>query len=146
MNNITIELCKEDRVRLDRIAELLEAQTAGKVNPTENEPENKPTAPEKAEAQASAQPVKGEAKQPEKAAPVADPVQAFIAWDVSPEPTVQDEPTVQLADIQNLVISLATKGKKAEVREIITDYAERVTLIPADQYGAVYKRLKKLEA
>ena len=135
MNNITIELCKEDRARLDRIAELLEAQTAGKVNPTEKEPENKPTAPEKVEPQASAQPVKEEPKQPEKAAP-----------EQAPEPTIQDEPTVQLADIQNLVVSLAAKGKKAEVREIIQDYAERVTLIPADAYGAVYKRLKKLEA
>ena len=126
MNNITIELCKEDRARLDRIAELLEAQTAGSVKPAAKKPENKPTAPEKVETQPSAQPVKEEPKQPEKAAP-------------------EEAPSVQLADIQNLVVSLAAKGRKADVREIVLQYSERVTTIPASKYAEVFEKLKKLE-
>ncbi len=123
MNTITIELCKEDRARLDRIAELLEAQKAGKVNPVENKPQK----PEKVEEPAKAQPV-GEKKAEPAPAPQADKEEAA--------------PAVTLDDVRQLVVQLAANGKKAEARAIVTKYAKSVGEIPADKVAAVFSELR----
>ena len=134
MNKITIELCAEDRARLDRIAELLEAQTAGTVKPASSEPEKAPAAPKKVEAPASAQP------KTEKPTAATQPAQEDI-----PELTDDDAPAVELTDLQQIIIKLANAGKQAELRKVIFEYAERVTQIPEDKYSEVYAKLKKLE-
>ena len=134
MNNITItmELCTEDRERLDNVIKALQAIAAGQAPSVE---------PKKAPAQANtpAQP-----KQPTQAATAPQVEQDVAPWDE--EPPTQTEPTVTMEDIQHLIVTLATtQGKKAEAREIVRDYADRVTEIPADKWDVVYRRLKKLE-
>lgn len=128
MTTITIELCAEDRARLDAI---LNALTGAPVKAQE---------PKKATTQPNTQ---SQPKEPAKAKPVLEEVDT-PPWE---EPKAQNVPAVKLEDIQALVVKLATScGKKAEARDVIKAYAERVTEIPADKYGEVYGKLKKLEA
>lgn len=124
--NITVELSAEDRARLDRILEALqagghaqvasEAQKQELVKPvTETAPQAAPVAPAEPDAQATQ--TSAVAKQTE----------------------------IQLTDIQNLVLELVTHGKKAEARAIVLTYAERVTAIPAAKFAEVYNKLKALQ-
>lgn len=127
MNNITIELCAEDRARLDRIAELLEAFKGG-TNPAQ--------APKKAEAPATTQ--AEPKKAPEAKAAAQEPKKA----EAPAQPVAEAAPEVKLEDVQRLVVELATNGKKAEARDIVKSYAERVTEIPADKYPEVFHKLR----
>lgn len=99
MNTITIELCAEDRARLDRIIAGLEAKQA--------------SAPEVASLEAEAAP----------SVPV----------------------SVTQSDIQQKVVALSAAGKKAQAREIVKAYAERVTLLPEDKYAEVMDKLSALD-
>jgi hypothetical protein len=118
MNNITltIELCAEDRKRLDVISDTLElirlAVAEGKTLPP-------------VVAQESAQPE-----------PKAEP---------TPEAEEAPAKVVELSDIQKKVVELSAAGKKAEVRGIITKYASRVSAIPADKTAEVWEQLTALE-
>ena len=127
---VTLELAKEDRQRLDVISDTLELirlalTTSGTPFP----------APE---------PVK-EAQQ--EAAGTTQEEPAHIH---TPEPelsTAPQEPakTVKLSDIQQKVVALSAAGKKAEVREIVKAYAEKVSGIPADKLSEVWDKLTALE-
>lgn len=120
MNAIMIEFCKEDRERLDRLtAALNKAGTpVGVVLPRPAE------APEKPQ----------EAPKPE-----ADKVP-------TEEPNAaQAENAATLADIQKKVVALSAAGKKAQVRDIVKAYAERVSLIPEDKIIEVWDKLNALE-
>lgn len=112
-NTITIELCAEDRARLDHI----------NVNLTElimrvmgNQ------APDMGEVLPKAEPVPFEQEAPK-----------------------QEAPRYKLEDIQQKVVALSASGKKAEVREIVKSYAEKVSAIPADKFGEVMAKLIGLE-
>lgn len=135
-NVISIEFSTEDRARLDKLQATLEAigesigakalfvelGTGGDESAeAATAPQSKPEAPTPTTNQA-------EAKSPEKEA-------------TAP----QSAPSVKLADIQSLVVSLSAKGKKAEVRDIVKAYADRVTALPEDKWPEVYKKLKALE-
>lgn len=120
MNTITIELCAEDRARLDAI---LEALTNG--------------AP-KVEAKA----------EPEH--PVEDPFPETKDPAVEPAPVVEapkkpEAPKVKMEDVQQKVVALSAAGKKAEVRAIVTAYAERVSAVPEDKLAEVLEKLNALE-
>lgn len=150
MNQIIIELCAEDRARLDRIAELLDKLNAPVVAPAptadnflqkepnvkqeNNTPANAPeTAPEAPEAPAAV------TTQPEeKTAPEAESAKAE---DV--------KPTVTLAQIQQKVVQLAAGfggAKKAAVREIVNAYAKKVSDLPEDKWTEVWDKLTALES
>lgn len=112
MNTITIELCAEDRARLDRIIAGLEAKQAS--------------------------------------APEVDPTQdldqmtlevASLEAEAAPSGPV----SVTLSDIQQKVVALSAAGKKAQAREIVKAYAERVTLLPDDKYAEVMDKLSALD-
>lgn len=133
MNTITIELCTEDRARLDAILAALQKASPRCDNcvrmvkdlcaqndapeapqePTEEEPTNTQPEPEKPT----------EAK-PENESP-------------APEVTVED--------IRSKVLQLTGAGKKDEVRAIVKEYAEKVGDIPADKRAEVLERLTALE-
>lgn len=49
------------------------------------------------------------------------------------------------ADLSQLVVRLSAAGLKAQVREIITAYADRVSNIPEDKYAEVMAKLTALE-
>lgn len=64
----------------------------------------------------------------------------------SPKKTTQEAtPQFTVADIQKKTVALCAAGKKPEVREIISSYADRVSQIPADKIDEVMERLIALE-
>ena len=134
MTTITIALCQEDRVRLDKIIEALEqTQTMPTVAPvvsqdtpkSKTEEETIPETAEPAENQETVEPAE-EVPAPEEAAE--EPVKV-----------------VSLSDIQKKVVELSAAGKKAEVRDVITKYANRVSAIPAEHTAEVWSQLIGLE-
>lgn len=63
-----------------------------------------------------------------------------------PEKTTQEAtPRFTVADIQKKTVALCATGKKPEVREIISSYADRVSQVPADKVDEVMERLMALE-
>lgn len=94
-NTITIELCAEDRARLDHI----------NVNLTE----------------------------------------LIMRVMGNQAPDMGEALQYKLEDIQQKVVALSASGKKAEVREIVKSYAEKVSAIPADKFGEVMAKLIGLE-
>lgn len=146
MNHITIELCTEDRVRLDRIAELLEKQAGAEANhcacncKTENIPEQMTidTAPVEATTDATAKP-------------------ADVQTEVAPTTTTPTDetlievkkPSVSLEQIQQKVMQLAATNngaKKDRVRDIISTYAKKVSELPEDKWDEVWGKLLALES
>lgn len=81
------------------------------------------------------------------AAPAAAPVKAE-APSPAPATPVPEAPTAKpctKADLSQLVVRLSAAGLKAQVREIITAYADRVSNIPEDKYAEVMAGLTALE-
>lgn len=119
--NLTIELCAEDRARLDAILAALQA-VGTPFNPPELA-QTVETAPETHDAPA---PV---TSGPETEQPAQD---------------TQDGAETQHATygmVQDLVITLASQGHKAEAREIVQRYAPRVSAIPDADLDAVFTAL-----
>lgn len=131
MNTITIELCQEDRARLDAILAELEkarpdcskcteavtvsmAHQLREIRATYAEPETATTTPPETDKPAEA------------------------------ENEPQSEP-VKLADIQQKVVTLSAAGKKDAVRAIVTKHAARVSDIPEDKRAEVLAQLTALE-
>lgn len=131
MTTLTIELCAEDRARLDGILEALTQHNCkGCVEAA--------TAYTVAQMVAPVEPVApvAEAKEEPKAEPAPEPEQPAAK---------EDAPAVSLSDIQQKVVTLSAAGKKAQVRDIITAYASRVSAIPEDKVGEVWQKLTELE-
>lgn len=158
-NTITIELCAEDRARLDRLTAALEgatpncsscAETVAKIvkpdstmeqlaavmanasDPTEapQKPQDEP----KAEAKENTQPAEETATAPE---PVAE---------AAPE---TEKPAVTLEQIHQKAMQLATIAdgtKKAAVREIVNTYAKRISDLPEDKWPEIWDKLLALES
>lgn len=140
MNTITIELCAEDRARLDKILAALEqprdckgcVETVAKATDHIVEimtPETPKNEPEKAE------PVKAD----EHPADV-----STAPWEPTEAPQEAEEP-IAVQELQKLVVDLCAKGKKDQVREIVNAYAKKVSDIPEDKRNEVYAQLTALE-
>lgn len=164
-NTITIELCTEDRARLDRtyaaLARLVDlatlhtnnaelddiqaklAETLKNAEPAQA-PKNAPGAA-KAETPADTQPKQKVITTAEfDALPEAD-----LPWGDVPA-TKQEAPAKEVTkkDLSNLIITLSAAGKKDKVREAVQSCCPGVTKvgdIPADKYAAVYEKLTALE-
>lgn len=123
MNSITIELCAEDRARLDAILAAL--TNAGQNVPTaESQPTQEAEKPEAEETKPA------EAEAPAEAA----------------EPAIKVVHTVSRADFESKVRQLLKDVDiKAKVKEIVTDYAARVSDVPEDKLAEAYGRLTALE-
>lgn len=123
MNNVTltVELCAEDRARLDAILAALQA--AGTPFPAPVPSEAPESAPETHDAPA----------------PVTD-----TSEPEQPAQDAQDGAETQHAThgmVQDLVITLASWGHKAEAREIVQRYAPRVSAIPDANLDDVFTAL-----
>lgn len=147
-NNITIELCAEDRARLDKIVDRLGKFIPPTVSfdpvaiftPLSNgalieTPETPQEAPN-AETEKSIEPT-------EKEAP--SPVSAESA------PPWEDSPSVTLDQIQKKVVQLAAGyngSKKAKVRAIINDYGTKVSDLKdkPEKWAEIWERLNALES
>lgn len=133
MNKITIELCKEDRERLDRIADLLEGAT--KLVITDIIPQTNPA---------------GVAEQPQEATEAPTQERTYIKeeTDTAPWEGPKNEapaPTVSREEVRQTVIRLSNAGKKAEVKDIVTKYATSVSGIPDENLDEAYRLLTALE-
>ena len=137
MNHITIELCAEDRARLDNIISLLSAQVEVAVKVPKTATKTAQEAP-KEESQATTQ------AEPE-VAPVTEIEPQEVKEEAPAETTTQQAPDVSLEQLQGLVVKLATNGKKVEARELVFAYAKSVTDVPVEKRGELYAKLQKLE-
>ncbi len=137
MNTIRIELCQEDRDRLDKILEALTVRpdcqkctqnVADYVARKLGQVPNEQTGAAVVEPQAT-----------EDTAPVEEP--AAVAETAAAEP----EPTVSQAGVQKKVVELSAAGQKDAVRQIVQAYAPRVSAIPEDKLVEVWQKLTALE-
>ena len=142
MNNITIELCAEDRARLDRIAALLDRQTTPTVAEAKTE-----SIPE--QMTFDTVPVDTPTESTEKTTDARD--------EVTPTPptaetlTEAKKPSVSLEQIQQKVMQLAAANggaKKAKVRDIISTYGTKVSDLKEqeDKWDEVWQKLTALES
>ena len=138
MNNIIIELCAEDRARLDRLATALEAANTKQVyivDETVAEPEEYESLDTPAET-------------PQKAEP-GDEVETTSAETETPEMPQEnaEEPTeeIPVEVITNKVMKLVKAGKRDAVHAIVKSYAERASLIPVEKRAEALERLNDLE-
>lgn len=167
-NLITIELCAEDRARIDRLTEALEkrqewesrnchacVERALEVSRTNIGAELKePTVDalqehlaatlEKA---AKAMDGKGENKptgEQETTTPSTTPPTEEKPKDeaVTPPPTAKK---VERAELRAKVIELSAKGLKEQVKEVIRAFGQTVSEIPEDKIAECYEKLIALE-
>ena len=86
------------------------------------------------------------AGKPAEQHPVTEPFEELPKAEPVPfEQPAPETPQYKPEDIQQKVVALSASGKKAEVREIVKSYAEKVSAIPADKFGEVMARLAGLE-
>jgi hypothetical protein len=138
-NNIIIELCAEDRARLDRLTEALDKVATNPV----------PIFQITAEPPTAAQEVPKEEPQelaPQTTESATQPEPESVAPIVSEEPT----PRITLTDIQSKVMQLATANggaKKTQVRGIISAYGAKVSDLKEqpDKWTEVWAKLTALE-
>ena len=125
MNHITIELCAEDRRRLDRVIRAMEMATG--IGTTDTAPE----------APGIVEPVVDETAVVQEA-PKTEPVEQK-----NPAP-IEDVP---LEQIQKKVVELCAAGKKEQARSIIKEFGAKVSdLKTPEQRMAVWEKLSALEA
>jgi len=148
MNSIkvTVELCAEDRARLDRL--IAAAENANPVTKAAEAMKNltaaaKEAAEEKPVQEAAETPTTPTVEEPEKEKPKAEePAEMEPA-----KPEEASEPKVTAAEIRALVQKLVAPGtgKRDATKGIVMQYAPNVSDIPADKYDEVFKKLKALE-
>lgn len=138
--NVTIELCKEDRARLDNILDALNGLAVT----------HRIEAPASAAVEKMAQQISAEEKE---AAFFGEPKQEAPAPEKQPEPApapqepakTEAAPEVTTAELQSKVVQLVGAGKKDEARTIVQEYAKSVSEVPADKRAEVLARLNALE-
>lgn len=136
MNNITIELCAEDRARLDGILDrLLNLQVIVGYSEQVREAER----------------LKDEAPAPVEPAPVEPaPVEPAPVEPAPVEPApVETAPAYTTEDVQALIRELIGPENpdevKAAAKKVVMSYAEKVSKIPADKIPEAYQRLSALK-
>ena len=144
MNNITIELCAEDRARLDALIVLAARLTNSKEELPVVSPDKAQTGIELELEQLH--PV-AEDQAPWEAPAVFEPSTAK-AEDEKPAEAPKTEktevPKVSRDDVRQKVVSLIAAGKKAEARAVVTAYAPGVPDIPEDKLAEVLEKLTAL--
>ena len=156
-NTITIELCSEDRARLDRLAEALERKTCDKCVATamefaklriEPKPETDPVqqalAETLAKAEESVAPPKNTTEEAEASTLATTPIEEETPTTEEPT-TPPTAKTVDRTELRAKVIELSAKGLKEQVKEIVRAYAQTVTDVPEDKVTECYTRLVGLE-
>ena len=154
-NKITIELCTEDRARLDRLATLLDARIIQAQVALEN------TVTEandlKDELQERLENTLKEAAEfvgTDRTTPAAEPQETPAPTDI---PKAEEKPTdeektapsnkktVDRAELRAKVIEVSAKGLKEQARTIVNAYAPTVAAVPEDKITECYEKLDALE-
>lgn len=151
MNEIKIitELCPEDRDRIDRLTGVMEAlvrlNTATAKIPEADDIQKalaeQVAKSEKNPAQSPAEPA-GAAETETPSTPQPEPEAATVA---EPAPVAEAKPAPTVAELQQKVIALVNKGKKADVAAIVKSYAATVSGIPEDKRAECMDKLNALE-
>lgn len=168
MNRIVIELCAEDRARIDSLTAALEraasanaptdfrfedpiqkrlAETMAKVNNPEKAPtEAAKNTTEPAEAETLTTEPPTEEKPTEADRAPWDPIESFAQHGEQPKPE-KAKPAITIELLQQKVVQLAAHDggkRKAKVREVINSYAPKVSDIPEDKWHECWQRLLEL--
>ena len=156
-NTIVIELCSEDRARLDRLAEALERRTCDKCVATASEamkatqqPKAEPDPIQQALAETLAQ-VTDPVEAPKNATEEADASTQASTPQEEEKPKAEEPataptaPTVDRAELKAKVIQLCAKGLKEQTRDIVRAYAQTVTDVPEEKIAECYAKLVALE-
>lgn len=154
-NHITIELCAEDRARLDRLADALERKACDKCVATAlefsklriaPEPEEDPVAEAAKKAlgltDTEESPVAPQEEPKEESGATAPPEEETPKETEPAAPT--NEKTVDRAELRAKVIELSAKGLKEQTKEIVRAYAQTVTAVPDDKVTECYNALVAL--
>lgn len=161
-NNITIELCAEDRARLDRLAEALERKACDacvrsiadslkdlmpKQANTEQKPEpddvQKALAETLAKASDPVEAPKNAVEEVETSTQTTTPPEEETTADEEPA-TAPSAPTVTHADVKALYIKLAAAGKRESAKAVIMPVSTTISGIPQDKIQEIYKQLVAL--
>lgn len=164
MNNITltVQLCEEDRARLDKIIEKLGAlstrpdcsqcvkdvaKTIGLANAaidSQDEVQKK-----LAEVIARTETPKNAQDAHEAPTPTENTTEVENETQAEPDNATETQeaakPSVTMAMLTNKAITLSAAGKTALVREVVHQYSKTVTSLPEDKWDEVYEKLTKLE-
>lgn len=126
MNKIVIELCTEDRARLDRLAELIEKLAEPVVT------ESYTILPQQGDVAVGAVKAAGE-----KVETIPEP---------QPEPQPEPAPVVSLADFQKAIVTRCAESPetKKKVQALVTKYADRVSNVPEEQRAQFLDELAKI--
>lgn len=151
----TIELCPEDRARLDRLAEALEREACDKCVATAME------CMKAAQPNIEPDPIAEAARKAlglavAKESPV-EPQEEAEAPTLTTTPPEEEKPTAEApaaeptakkvthADVKSLYIKLSASGKKEEAKAIILPVSSTISGIPEDKLVECYKKLVALE-
>lgn len=158
-NTIVIELCPEDRARLDRLAEALERKTCDKCVATtmefaklrvepkpESDPVQKALAETLAKAEETVEAPKNALEETETSTPTTTPPEEEKTTAEEPTP-MEPTKTVTHAELKAKVIELSAKDLKlkAQAREIVLGYAPTVGGVPEDKLNECYEKIVALE-
>ena len=137
-NTITIELCADDRARLDAIIAGLQALT--------DKAEPDPIA-EAAKRALGLTPTESPVEPQEEAeAPTlaTTPIEEETPTEETPAEPVNEKKATQ-ADVRALYVKLSSSGKKAEARAVILPVSPTISGIPDDKVQEVFDKLTALE-
>lgn len=155
--NVTLELCAEDRARLEHlIAEVMNLSNkvedaAKNANPIGKATEALKNLTSKAKEAMAEKPIQEAAETPVTPAteePAKEKPEAEKPAETEPaKPEEASEPKITAAEIRALVQKLVAPGtgKRDATKAIVMQYAANVSDIPADKYTEVYEKLKALE-
>ena len=150
MNHITIELCAEDRARLDRLAAAMECRSCDNCVTTVLDYMKKFVSTETQPAECAANEEASEEAPNNTPAAVEDtpPITTPLTEENPTEetPVAPPTPTVDRAALRAKVIELSAKGLKEQTRDIVRSYAQTVTAVPDDKVAECYAKLMVLEA
>lgn len=133
MNTITIELCKDDRKRLDEVIAFL-GLIAGELKSRPASEEARPTMTQAAD---------GTVKLVEPGHPADAPTTHLDPPAADPAPDVKP---ISLAEFQKAVTMVCAKGsaQKQAAKAIINKYATSVSGVPEDKRAAVMAELANI--
>lgn len=164
-NTITIELCAEDRARIDKLTAALEKRScdgcvknalawAEQIVQRQESTTQKTTEPDEvqkalaetlAKAEERAETPKNAPEEAEIPEQANTPPEEETTTDEEPTQPPTEETKVGRAELRAKVIELSAKGLKEQVKEIVRAYAQTVTDIPEDRVSECYMRLAQLE-
>lgn len=147
MSNITIELCAEDRARLDRLAEAMERRACDNCVANALDYLKKLT---ETESPAAKTVIDKDASKNAPAAIEESTLATTPSKEENPTEALPDAappmPTVDRAELRAKVIELSARGLKEQTRDIVRYYAQTVTAVPDDKVAECYAKLLELEA